>query len=55
MSEDHKFLRKIFSEAVEIADARGRADYIVQACGDNAASSSRVRKQTSMFVNGIWL
>ena len=37
MSEDHKFLRKIFSEAVEIADARGRADYIVQACGDNAA------------------
>ena len=42
MSEDHKFLRKIFSEAVEIADARGRADYIVQACGDNAALRQQI-------------
>ena len=42
MNKPNQSLRTIFNEAVEIADARQRVDYLVAKCGDNAALRQQV-------------
>ncbi|HXJ61705.1 MAG TPA: serine/threonine-protein kinase [Verrucomicrobiae bacterium] len=42
MSADHQRLRKIFSEALEIADAGQRDAYLAAACGADAALRQRI-------------
>jgi hypothetical protein len=42
MSESNQSLRTIFNEAVEIADARSRSEYLAAKCGDNAALRQQV-------------
>jgi len=44
VNEDQQPLRKIFNDAVEIADAQQRADFLAVACGADAALRRRVEE-----------
>jgi serine/threonine protein kinase len=44
MSQSHQPLRKIFNEAVEIADAQQRADYLAAACGTDTTLLQRIEE-----------
>src|SRR5690349_2455423 len=44
MSQSNQSLRTIFNEAVEIADARQRREYLVHACGDDMGLRQRIEE-----------
>ena len=44
MAEPKQSLRTIFNEALEIEDARQRADYLAQACGSDAAVRQKIEE-----------
>ena len=44
MSAEHQPLRKIFNEAVEIADAPQRAAFLAKACGVNTVLLHRIEE-----------
>jgi serine/threonine protein kinase/WD40 repeat protein len=44
MSENNRSVRTIFSEALEIADAQQRAEYLAQACGADTALRQSVQE-----------
>ena len=59
MSKDQKPLRKIFNEAVEIADAQQRAEYLAAACGVDVALRQRIEEliaadaESGRFLGGV--
>jgi hypothetical protein len=44
MAESKYSARTIFNEALEIEDARQRAEYIAKACGSNAALRQKIEE-----------
>ena len=59
MSEDQHPLRKIFNEAVEIADAQQRAAYLASACGADTVLLQRIEEliaadaESGRFLGGV--
>ena len=59
MSETNQLLRKLFNEAVEIADVQQRADYLAAACGADTALRQRIEEllaadaESGRFLGGV--